>query len=481
MLAADDDSGGGLNALLEFTSPGDDTYTLLAGALNLKSPGPFVLVVREKPAGEDPRETLAKRQANAAVALLRLNRPEKVWPLLRHSPDPRVRSHLIHRLGPLGADAGTITRRLDEEPDVTTRRALLLSLGEFDERGLPPVARQALLPHLRELYRSAPDPGLHAAAEWLLRSWRQEAWLQEVNNAWARDRQLRHEKIERLKQVPADKMARTAPQWYVNGQGQTMVVIPGPVEFVMGSPSTEQGRTIVAEIQHKRRIGRTFALAAAPVTRDQFLRAFPFFTQAFQSELRRFPEPNCPVGGVQWFEAAAYCNWLSEQEGIAKDQWCYEQDARKKVTRMKANYLSLTGYRLPTEAEVEYACRAGAVTSRYYGEAAELLGKYGWYVQNSKERTWPVGSKKPNDLGLFDTLGNVATWCQNSLPTSKEILALDDQEQALEVASTTTRLLRGGSFDSLAPTLRCAVRVDTLPLLRMQGIGLRPARTLRAE
>ena len=81
------------------------------------------------------REKLAKRQANAAVALLRMNQPAKVWPLLKHSPDPRVRSYLIHRLGPLGADARAIVKRLDEEPDLTIRRALLLSLGEYRREG----------------------------------------------------------------------------------------------------------------------------------------------------------------------------------------------------------------------------------------------------------------------------------------------------------------------------------------------------------
>src|SRR5262249_42585129 len=82
------------------------------------------------PASHPEREKLAKRQANAAVALVRLHQPAKVWPLLRHSPDPRVRSYLVHRFGPLGADAGALARRLAEEPDVTIRRALLLSLGE---------------------------------------------------------------------------------------------------------------------------------------------------------------------------------------------------------------------------------------------------------------------------------------------------------------------------------------------------------------
>ena len=95
-------------------------------------------------AADDAKEMLAKRQANAAVALLRMNQPARVWPLLKHNCDPRVRSYLIHRLSPLGADAGVIRKHLDEEADVTIRRALLLSLGEFDEKAFSVEARLAL-------------------------------------------------------------------------------------------------------------------------------------------------------------------------------------------------------------------------------------------------------------------------------------------------------------------------------------------------
>src|SRR5438094_7675754 len=92
---------------------------------------------------------------------------------------------------------------------------------------------------------------------------------------------------------------------------------------------------------------------------------------------------------------------------------CYPPiDQIKKGMTLPADYLQRSGYRLPTEAEWEYACRAGAVTSRYYGESEELLGKYAWYGSNSAGHTWPVGMLKPNDLGLFDMHGNVYTWCQ---------------------------------------------------------------------
>jgi formylglycine-generating enzyme required for sulfatase activity len=170
---------------------------------------------------------------------------------------------------------------------------------------------------------------------------------------------------------------------------------------------------------------------------------------------------------------------LSEQEGIGKDQWCYEADSQGRVTKLRENYLRLTGYRLPTEAEMEYACRAGAVTSRYYGETEELLGKYGWYLQNSKERTWLVGSKKPNDLGLFDMHGNVYTWCQESAKDYPALTneAIEDKEDVLSIVTTTSRVLHGGSFLDLASLVRCANRSWLVPTYRYIYVGFRPART----
>jgi formylglycine-generating enzyme required for sulfatase activity len=80
---------------------------------------------------------------------------------------------------------------------------------------------------------------------------------------------------------------------------------------------------------------------------------------------------------------------------------------------LASDWLSRRGYRLPTEAEWEYASRAGTVTSYYFGESRELLGRYAWYLDNSEERSWPVGSLLPNALGLFDMHGNVFNWCQD--------------------------------------------------------------------
>jgi eukaryotic-like serine/threonine-protein kinase len=451
---------------------------LLAGEIDKK-------LAADLPSSDDKREKLAKRQVNAAVALLCLGQPEKVWPLLKRTPpdDPRVRSYLIHRLAPLGADVGAILKRLDEEQDTTIRRALLLSLGEFSDEQLPADARSSPLQKLKAIYHNEADPGVHSAAEWLLRRWQQEDWLKRVNEKWARQKSLK----QKWGLAPQDALPvpilvsgskqKTLPQWYVNGQGQTMVVIPGPVDFVMGSPLTEKGRRRNDEFQHRKRIGRTFALGAAPVTKEQFLRFQPGFSHG---EFMRYPLPTCPIGGVTWYEAAAYCNWLSKEEGIPKNQWCYETDARGQVVKLKAHYLSLTGYRLPTETEWEYACRAGAATSRSYGETAELQTHYGWNYDNTPEQTQPVGKLKPNDWGLFDMQGNVAHWClerHKPYPAEQGKL-IKDVEESLDITSTDYRVLRGGSYLYAANTVRSADRMRVLPSYWSPTVGFRPARTI---
>src|SRR5262249_22186191 len=140
-------------------------------------------------------------QANAAVALLRMNQMERGWPLLKHSSDPSARSWLIHRLGPLDADVGTLVKRLAEEPDLSICRALVLSLGpeQFADEAWTVAKKNQMVVQLQEIYQTADDPGLHAAAEWLLKQWHEDEWLRRINDTWAKDKNQRDYRLERIR------------------------------------------------------------------------------------------------------------------------------------------------------------------------------------------------------------------------------------------------------------------------------------------
>jgi formylglycine-generating enzyme required for sulfatase activity/tRNA A-37 threonylcarbamoyl transferase component Bud32 len=427
-------------------------------------------VLAETSATDSDREKLAKRQANAAAALIALRVPDPVWPLLRASEDNRLRSYVIHRIGPFGGDFELVARRLREETDVTAQAALMLCLGAFETPAADSV-RQQTCAFVKDVYRTSDDPGLHAAAEWLLRRWEEEPFIAETHQRWVKDSTARHERIGKIERQFRESTGERKPQWYLNGQGQTMVCIPGPISFRMGSPATEAGRFQPEEL-HPMKINRSFAIGAKSVTVAQFKQ----FKPQHKFTARYAPTPDCPVITISWLNAAAYCNWLSEQEGIPPDQWCYETDAEGKVVRMKDGFLRLAGYRLPTDAEMEFASRAGTKTSRYFGETDELLPHYGWYVNNSEDRTQPVGMKKPNDLGLFDVYGNVWNWCQDIV--TKTNRPTIDQEQAIEIDLQENRILRGGCFVVRPWNMRSANFDWSAPTLQNIFYGFRVAKTL---
>ena len=136
----------------------------------------------------------------------------------------------------------------------------------------------------------------------------------------------------------------------------------------------------------------------------------------YNPEGRAAGEPGVVANVVTWYDAAGYCNWLSELAGIPPEQWCYPRELKPGV-KIEADCLKRCGYRLPTEAEWEYFCRAGTETSRPFGGSDFLISRYAWTWLSSKDRTYPPGRLLPNEFGLFDTLGNVLEWCQDGLKT----------------------------------------------------------------
>lgn len=412
------------------------------------------------------KDGLANRQAQAAVALLRLGRPERVWPLLRHSPEPRLRTFLVHRLGPLGINPRILIDRLEMEPEESARQALILSLGEYTTDQLPAEVRGSLTARLLDWYRTENHPGIRGAIDWLLRPSHEGDQPRKID--WHQGQALRRIDKE-LEGKPPDQGRR----WFVNSQGQTLVILPlrpGPVEFRMGSPPTEPDHQNNEHLQ-LRRLSRTFAIGVKNVTVEEYRRykeppGLYMWQFRDHKSIQDASVAVLPAPLQAWHEAAAYCNWLSKQEGIPEDQWCYLPNAKGEYAegiRMRPNYLSLRGYRLPTEAEWEYACRAGTVASRYYGSSEEILGRYSWYDdKGTRLELRPVGQKKPNDFGLFDMHGLVREWCQNrisNVPNSIDANApMEDKEDMKEYLNYESPILRGTGHRCPASNVRSACR-----------------------
>jgi formylglycine-generating enzyme required for sulfatase activity len=237
-----------------------------------------------------------------------------------------------------------------------------------------------------------------------------------------------------------------------------------------------------SESPHRRRIPRSFAIGSRSVTVAEFQRFLKDRPHVRHNYTKRYsPELQGPTISVTWFEAAQHCNWLSEKEGIPESEWCYpKHEEIKEGMKPYPDYLKRKGYRLPTEAEWEYACRAGTVSTRSYGGSVELLPRYAWFQANARDRTWPVGQKRPNDLGLFDVHGNVWNWCQAAAfhyPPMVPGRPTVDQEDIRHIEDRIGRVFRGGSFNDQAMNVRSPNRGTSRPIVRNASFGLRVART----
>ena len=137
------------------------------------------------------------------------------------------------------------------------------------------------------------------------------------------------------------------------------------------------------------------------------------------------------------------------------------------------------GYRLPMEAEWEFACRSGSTAIRFCGASETLLNESGWYVRNSNERVWPIGRLKPNRFGLFDIYGNVQEWCHDAF-TPYPVKALEKELTLLDLQfDRNARALRGGGLYDEPRRVRSAYRERDLPGYRADYIGFRIARTVK--
>ncbi len=221
--------------------------------------------------------------------------------------------------------------------------------------------------------------------------------------------------------------------------------------FQMGSPASEDGRH-ADETQHRVTITRAFLMQATEVTQGQYRALMGKNPSHFTS-----CGDDCPVEKVSWRDAVAYCNALSRKEGLPE---CYDGDSLRG--------LDCKGYRLPTQAEWEYAARAGSSVARY-GE----LDAVAWYVDNSGSSTHPVGKKKPNAWGLYDMLGNVWEWCHDW----KGDYPSGSVKDPTGPRAGSKRVKRGGSWGDTARNVRAAFHIYYTPDSRYISLGFRPLRS----
>jgi len=252
-------------------------------------------------------------------------------------------------------------------------------------------------------------------------------------------------------------------------------------QFMMGSPVTEMARN-TDETQHLVTLSRDFLMAKYAVTVDEFrafVEAAAYLTDAEREKNARvfiggaevlkpdadwdnpfFPQSGShPVVLVSWHDAVSYCNWRSKKEGLKP---AYDIQGQDVAWDRAAN-----GYRLPTEAEWEYAARGGSDGSRTYHvySGSDNVDEVAWYANNAEGRTHPVGQKKPNMLGLFDMCGNASQWCWDL----RDAYPSTPQTDPTGGTRGLNRIHRGGDWTSSANRVRTAWRyaykLDNSPTL----------------
>jgi formylglycine-generating enzyme required for sulfatase activity len=240
-----------------------------------------------------------------------------------------------------------------------------------------------------------------------------------------------------------------------------MVLLPAGT-FRMGSASGKADEAPLHEVQID-----AFLMDRYEMTQEHYAKFVPINGSHFKG-------PKNPVEMISWPEAALFCNLRSRGEGLKP---CYDEDSGQ------CNF-DADGYRLPTEAEWEYACRAGTGTEFGFDNDGRQLKQYAWFGDNAGKKTQPVGQKRPNAWGLFDMHGNVAEWCNDAYEL--HYYAGSPAENPRGPGEGKKRVLRGGAWNSTADCCRSAYRLGEDPgfedaCFARDAIGFRCVRKAPAE
>lgn len=234
-----------------------------------------------------------------------------------------------------------------------------------------------------------------------------------------------------------------------NSVGMEFVLVPAG-EFEMGSPLREKRRKLWESPVHRVTIKYPFYLGRYPVTQEQWSKVMGNNPSYFRGEKH-------PVENVSWEDVQAFVRKINAVEN----------------TGGKSSV-----YRLPTEAEWEYAARAGNSGSYFFGDDESKLKEYAWFLKNSGLETHPVGLKKPNPWGFYDLYGNVGEWVQDEYHISYKGAPLDGGawESLFTSVSMPVRIRRGGGWNGNAGCCRSAERLFAAQDMRLNSLGFRIVR-----
>ena len=311
--------------------------------------------------------SVSRSLVNSALVLWGLGEPDSILPVLQSSEDDSMRSALLVNLAKVGARPRLLTRMLKTEEDPTVRQCLVLILSHLSNQAIPMSLREELIQDLEEIFRSEKSGAVTSAFVQLF-----ERWEHNPGNA-----------------ASGLGTGRESERGYFyTGQGHLMTM----VEDFSDAPNRTLDRVFVS---------------AHETTRKQwgvYLEA----TGKDESSFKLDDKSSLPCQSISWFEAARYCNWLSQKEGIPKSEWCFVIEGEE-VT-LAENYLSRAGYRLPSIQEWQWFASAGTRTPFYFGRDQTHLHHFAWSSGTSERGPRPVGQLLPNSWGLYDIHGNVREW-----------------------------------------------------------------------
>ncbi len=456
-------------------------------------------------------------KANLIIAMMQLG-SSNYQNYLDRSQHVSVATEIIERLGPSSGlnprSVIELTNQLANWRTADSRplASLILSMGQFNDAQIPQSRRKSLIPLLLNVFINHPDVEVHSSTRWLLQEWGATSQLVAAE-----------QKLRASDPTPGHR-------WHVDLAGNTFAIFEPVDQFSMGITEAQrelaktQASYTDGEQLHLRRIPRRFGICIHEVTNAQFAEFEAHMVDVWKQQLatldsedktkakqlkawiadvprrqkkRSSSSPDAPVVEISWIRVLAYCRWLSDKHSTGfclpsvsrLQQWYHD----KTDVPLLQKHLRKPGYRLPTAAEWEYACKANTNTLRPHGSIPSRLEAYAWYGADRTFGPQRVGTLKPNGFGLFDMLGNASEWCLTwyrevlpdpSLAISRELVTSDNSDpiwpdigEAQKGWQSDLREHRGASYQHNANDLRTSKRFHLRPYKGLNYLGFRLART----